>query len=67
MMVGGVGGARQQLVLRIAAPWRPRAFENSCLVTSVQAERMQELWPHSTSPSWGSGLQWGEELRQLRG
>lgn len=34
---GGVG-VRQQLVLRIAARWRPRAFKNSCLVTSGPAE-----------------------------
>lgn len=62
---GGVGNG-QQLVLRIAARWRPEAFQNSCLVTSDPAERVRELWPHSTSPSWGAGLRGGEELRQLR-
>lgn len=31
-------GVRRQLVLRLAAPWRPRAFKNSCLVTSAPAE-----------------------------
>lgn len=62
---GGVGN-RQQLVLRIAARWRPEAFKNSCLVTSGPAERVRELWPHSTSPSRGAALRGGEEPRQLR-
>ena len=33
-----MGGVRQQPVLRIAAQWRPRAFKNSCLVTSAPAK-----------------------------